>query len=335
MKKIILHVGPHKTGSTYIQKYLYLNREYLFEHGWNYPEPIELNPEVGHYGHRRLGFDETQISYYLSHSENKKVIFSSENLYLLGEDQLNKLFKAITNARFEEIIVVFYARNPIERAYSFIKELFKGGWHYTIPEFLSIYLLSPFKRKEVNYSIYLDTVKKFDPQIIIIDYEYFSKNSLLIPLLEIMEIPVDKLNLKNDIVNKGIKLEFAEMLRYLNLKSKESGYDFAEYKLFNAVRKVLSSDNELKEEIDELQNALSEYKESIIIGSFIPSALERLFSNKYSSNFYKGIHESWSKKVEINYISERWMVNKNLLKTLDKLYTKCLKVLNHASNISQ
>jgi hypothetical protein len=335
MKKLILHVGPHKTGTTYIQKYLYLNRNVLFEYGWDYPEPIELEPEVGHFGHIKLGIDESQISFYLSNSKSERIIFSSENLYIIEENKMDKLFKTITDAGFEKVIVVFYARHPVKRFYSFIKELIKGGWHYTIPEFLCIYLMAPFKRESLNYTIFLDNIKRFNPEIVIVDYEYFSKISLLTPLVEIMGIPIGSLNLKMEIVNKGIKDEFAEILRYLNLKCKAFGIFPHGYKMFNAVRKVLSSNDKLKEKINELQDVLSQYKKSITVGSFIPSALEHIFINNYSNCFYKRIHESWSKEIEISYITEEWMFNKNLLKIVDNLYKNCVKLLNDASNFTQ
>ena len=331
MGEIILHVGPHKTGSTYIQKYLYLNREVLSEHGWVYPEPIELDPTVDHYGHIKLGFDETQISYYLNHSQGKRIIFSSENLYTLENEQIGRLFKSIFDAGFKEIVVVFYARHPIERIYSMIKESIKEGWYYSIPEFLSIYLLKPFTRKEVNYTIFLDTIKKFSSKIVIVDYEHFSKTSLLLPLLELMGIPPDRFNLTNEIVNLGIKIEFAEILRWLNLKFANSGINPSGYKVFSIVRQVLLTNSKLKEKRTILQNALSQYKKSITVGSFISSSLESLLLNKYFNNFYKGAHESWDREVVIDYISEEWMLNKRLLKILDELYQNCRE---HASHIT-
>ena len=334
-RKLILHVGPHKTGTTYIQKYLYLNRHILLKHGWDYPRPIELNPNVDHYGHIKLGFDESQILYYLSNSKSENIIFSSENLYILDENKMHKLFEAIIDAEFEKIIIVIFVRNPIDRIYSNIKELIKEGWTYTIPEFLSIYLLNPIVRPETNYTIFLDKIKKIiseNVEIIIVDYEYFSKTSLLTPLIEIMKIPVNNLILKDEFVNKSLEIEFVEILRFLNAKCKEFGVDPHGYKVFSTVREFLKFDNEFKEIIEKLQNAMVAYKEIMTIGSFIPSALENILVKKYSNAFYKNIHTSWDKFIQIEFISQEWLLNKKLLDTLDILFQKIVTSLKKKPN---
>ena len=47
-KKIYLHIGTAKTGTTSLQKYLYENRNKLILDGFIYPEPYS-NPNKGQY----------------------------------------------------------------------------------------------------------------------------------------------------------------------------------------------------------------------------------------------------------------------------------------------
>jgi hypothetical protein len=50
MAKLLLHIGPQKTGSTYIQKYCFENRHHLLSLGVNYPTAGRLE-HVSPYGH--------------------------------------------------------------------------------------------------------------------------------------------------------------------------------------------------------------------------------------------------------------------------------------------
>ncbi len=42
--KVILHIGPHKTGTTSIQAFLHKNSALLYQHGFNYPQTRENGP---------------------------------------------------------------------------------------------------------------------------------------------------------------------------------------------------------------------------------------------------------------------------------------------------
>ena len=49
MNKLILHVGHGKTGSSYIQSFLALNKNMLKNNGFIYPEPNDIQKAIiGH-----------------------------------------------------------------------------------------------------------------------------------------------------------------------------------------------------------------------------------------------------------------------------------------------
>ncbi|MFM8329186.1 MAG: hypothetical protein ACKN80_02965, partial [Actinomycetales bacterium] len=53
MKKLIIHVGFHKSGTTALQESFHLNRKELEKHGVSYPE-------FGHKAHHRLAWSLSQ-----------------------------------------------------------------------------------------------------------------------------------------------------------------------------------------------------------------------------------------------------------------------------------
>jgi hypothetical protein len=100
-RRLLLHVGMHKTGSTSIQRFLFANRARLHDRGVLYPDGPFVEP--GHAAHHALawrilgrpGF--TDLSHWRAAVEfirsdaSRVVVLSSEDFSLLDTDQIKAL----------------------------------------------------------------------------------------------------------------------------------------------------------------------------------------------------------------------------------------------------
>ena len=163
MRKVVLHVGLHKTGSSAIQETGARNRNRLEEAGYYYPEfgdtrwsnhsvPLCLlfmnNPEWNHtvkgiFPEHCLREDaKTQIKQALldelHDNPQKNVLFSGEDVSLLTVEELHKL-KAFINSELEveEISVIVYVRHPVSFALSNAQEWVRAC-KKTLSEVLSL-----------------------------------------------------------------------------------------------------------------------------------------------------------------------------------------------------
>ncbi|GAA1731112.1 hypothetical protein GCM10009809_28290 [Isoptericola hypogeus] len=135
MANVFIHVGPHKTGSTYIQKQLRENAAVLAEHGVSYPD---LKSPV--YGHgalaRRLrGWGPPVTAEEMEAlTDQPTLVLSSENFVLLSEEQLRHLRATLAG---HDITVVFTLRSLTKTLPSHWQETVKHGNPQTYLEYLA------------------------------------------------------------------------------------------------------------------------------------------------------------------------------------------------------
>ncbi|WP_418275963.1 hypothetical protein ACNHYB_14045 [Isoptericola jiangsuensis] len=135
MAKVFIHVGPHKTGSTYIQKQLRQHADVLLEHGVSYPD---LGSPV--FGHgslvRRLkGWSTPVTAQELTALVDRDVlVLSSENFVLLSTEQLATLRSCFKE---HEITIVFVLRSLTEVLPSHWQETIKHGNTQTFLEYIA------------------------------------------------------------------------------------------------------------------------------------------------------------------------------------------------------
>jgi hypothetical protein len=125
-KHVVLHIGLHKTGSTYIQRALLGNRDRLRALGIDYPPESSSVP--GHSRFRNLverADGETRAATILHYSNlvrrspQETVILSSEWLSMAPRDPLLELKCALQDV---EISLVCFFRNQVDRLQSFFSE---------------------------------------------------------------------------------------------------------------------------------------------------------------------------------------------------------------------
>lgn len=143
MKKCILHVGMHKTGTSSIQRFLYENRRALDESGYYVPAAGMISPEYP--AHHNLAwelsgdgrfnaafgtcgelYDELEKS-----AGNKVVIVSSEDFVTLSRDVVKlKDFSGHLYSMGYTVEIILYVRARIDCAVSLFKELKRNKTHF-------------------------------------------------------------------------------------------------------------------------------------------------------------------------------------------------------------
>ncbi|PWJ12932.1 hypothetical protein [Jannaschia seohaensis] len=134
MKKLLLHIGPHKTASTYVQSNLVANAARLREKGVCYPRTMLVKP-----GHHEVvtrlsepgtdAFDPLlkEVAPY------ETVVLSTENFTRLEPEQIETLLGLFDGY---DIHVLFYYRDFHMLWPSHWQETIKQGGHETWPEYL-------------------------------------------------------------------------------------------------------------------------------------------------------------------------------------------------------
>src|SRR5690625_4150550 len=135
-KKLVLHIGMHKTGSTAIQASMSSSHEYLLSNGINYLSCIRMNHSTtfvslfGDEPHRyhvnvQNGVNtpkkaaalnkklKKQILYKIKNNKSEVFVISGEGLSILSEAGVKRLYSFLL-PYFDDIEVVCYIRRPLE-----------------------------------------------------------------------------------------------------------------------------------------------------------------------------------------------------------------------------
>lgn len=139
--RLVLHIGPHKTGTTAIQFALRDAAAVLEARGWHYPL---LDP--ADYAQHRLpnalarGGAEAEAMLDSMLRPGLGVILSSENFSRLQAAALARLAERL---RGWDVSVVYYQRNFLSLAYSWWQERVKHGRDEQFPEYMAKTLSFP------------------------------------------------------------------------------------------------------------------------------------------------------------------------------------------------
>jgi hypothetical protein len=151
MPRYLIHIGPHKTGTTYLQRSFEQMRPALMAHGICYP-----GCWGGSDGHHRLveqiWRDEDHIAKAEADRLNRAgagtILLSSETLSYLSDGDVRRLHAILGG---EPATIVFYCRRWSELLPSSWRELVKHGSLTTLPEFVLSCLGDPTASEVVNF----------------------------------------------------------------------------------------------------------------------------------------------------------------------------------------
>jgi hypothetical protein len=232
-KFVYLHIGQHKTATTYIQKLLAENFDVLKrEFDLLYPKTGRKGQKGGHHdfswsllgrGEYYKGKENFQIENLLQELEvnnAKNIVISAEDFEFLASEKI-KFLHQILNEDFC-VIPILYLRNWLYGAFSKWQERIKGGSTIPFSEFFDGPLqniIQNQKKVVENWSHF------FGEQIQIVIYDnlkYKRENPLIFLMEECLNIPISKNSDRLKLVlpytmNSSFSPEKVEFIKQLNI----------------------------------------------------------------------------------------------------------------------
>jgi hypothetical protein len=124
IKKIYIHIGPHKTGTTSFQKFCFQNKDILKEQGIYYPNMLMESNETEHSRLvdliqksqiKQIPSLVKEITKNINKPNNNKILFSSEKFMELAMHDVNKMQLFLDEIGKEyEVIIIYIKRNIFE-----------------------------------------------------------------------------------------------------------------------------------------------------------------------------------------------------------------------------
>jgi hypothetical protein len=294
MKNLIIHIGPHKTGSTFIQKYLFEHRELLKDHGILYGD----DRWISQYGHSEAADPAhlNDLTEYIQKLQGENLMRSTWSLLLSSENfdrwAADSIFKL--TSLFESVEIIYVFREPATVLYSHWQEYVKFGGSRTALEFIFDHFQRPTTSEIMNPSLIAD--RWFDAseacRIRVLNYDYvkITGGNLADEFFRIFLGPDFQLNANRDQENKSFRPERAELLRALNSMAISTGRS-PSVTLRNTFLKIVEDERVVRLEQFIAQNIINlninisrEYRE--VISKF--AAKYNPFSTNYiDQNFMK------------------------------------------------
>jgi hypothetical protein len=156
MPKYVIHIGPSKTGSKFLQSMLFLSRETLLANGINYPENwwtqsyhITHDPLFRLLRNKKYAQVQEPLRQ-LNSSGCRIVVLSCEGFADLSPQEFEVLRDGIDGNPIE---IVYYCRRWSDRIPSDWKQSVQMGMFATLPEFYVDFIRHAFYSGSVNYSL--------------------------------------------------------------------------------------------------------------------------------------------------------------------------------------
>ncbi len=192
MKKLILHIGVHKTGSTAIQIFLFENNEILNQQGFYMPDflygsehkPAELRYSIILKNEKKTRRFLNKIVKNAKRKSCDTVIISDEDYCKANEHNLSNV--SIFGEFFEQIEILIYCRRPDRQS--------ESGYAFCVMWESLKYSDSPERWYEdnfgKNYLFIADFYQKNIPNCKIIPVSYdFNSDRLINSFIEVCKIP--------------------------------------------------------------------------------------------------------------------------------------------------
>jgi len=322
MTKLYLHIGPHKTGSTFIQKVFFENRERVLRLGVNYPN-FGFSGQFGQHEapEKVRTLEQHQLDEYLVQFLSGEINFvSSENFDRLNSGEIQKLKQSLASV---DVRIVYYYRNHIDMLPSWWQEAVKHGSRASFHEFVLPHILRPFASNIVNPCVVLDLYADVfgKDNISIIDYNAaLQRDTILAPLLELLGIELS--GIINASVNASLKPEIVEIIRALNAIAEPNG----QLKFHNIRTLFLRKKNaeEIRGEVERLAAAIrSQMKPLRLSGGFFEHSVIAAFRKKYEACFFNELRDQLPDR-EIFVPSDTWMLTGRAVAACERIYQHIL-----------
>ncbi len=287
MKKLYLHIGIEKTGTSAIQRFLAINSQELLKNDFLYPE-IGRWHDKSHHG---IAFSITQNNLWdksivnveimlekvleeFNASKASNLIISTEVLrrYYLNDNF--EIFKQWVSKNFDELHLIIYLREQISWLSSMYNQLIKDPnvrYYKGVDEFIDEYkVMADFYSLLTSWELAL---KGIEYQIHAISYQP-KDQSVLNDFLNVLD--VDKNNFNDDehsSVNPSLKRPAFDLIRHFNK------YEIDNRKKFNS--KVVSVFDENSVPAVSGEYSILSYDLNIRLKNYFNNSNKRLL-NSYS-----------------------------------------------------
>ena len=228
-RRLILHVGPHKTGTTYIQKRLVEDRELLHERlGLLYPRAGQTF-QFGHHVvvplfHHEAAGDSSVLRELKEEVRHSRVaLLSSEKFSKLEGADFVRVREHFADC---DIRVVVYLRVRSELLVSRWGASIKHGADHSFPEYLARALVAPHASPVIDQGKLLDTVSSVfgrpSLQILIYRRDVDLYAEFVERVLESDSFAAASVG-RNEPVNVALPVHVTECIRLLNNRAKRDG----------------------------------------------------------------------------------------------------------------
>lgn len=286
MNKLFLHVGPHKTGTTSIQKFLLDNRVELFKSNLVYPKRFQTI--FGHHKFRDVAqkeaFSDEDLAFF--NDESSDFLISSEDFISLNKQNFEYLRNAFES---KQVIVLFTWRRASFKLYSIWQETVKHGGTQSFFAYYHEHLARPAQSQMLSADIKLNMFCNVfgKNNVKIIDYESSTRgNTLLQDFVSCLDLEWDPSFVtpenNSDAVNRSMKLADIEIIRALNqIFSSRHGKSGAW---------VRNKYNELTEQLEslgiaQLKEIILTFQQELTVGNyFIDHRCEKIMAEKFKNN---------------------------------------------------
>jgi hypothetical protein len=211
-KEIYIHVGPPKTGTSAVQKWLSSNPSFLKEHGIYYPShSVDINGVSSGNVRKIYDVDEAK-KFTLNKNRLSKMLdvfsVSEYTLLLLSSEfffrRINELKVHMPKAKF-----IVYVRNPME-----VKE---SNYNQSVKRHFQLEKINATRSNRLPNMARLveftDTYGAQDVYLRPYDVNYFKRGNIVSDLLSVIDIDA---NITLPIVNNSYQLEALEFKRWFN-----------------------------------------------------------------------------------------------------------------------
>ena len=220
LKTLFLHVGPHKTGTTLLQKFMKDNQKSLSQSGLFYPYRFMM-----FFGHHELQkkinvrkLSAEDLAFINQHPQN--LLFSSENFIFLGERDFDYIRESFSS---RQIKIIYSWRRSSYKLYSIWQEYIKHGGTQDFFSYYHEHLSRPVSSPQLSPEIKLNMLSRVfgKENLIILDYDTSLKNNSLVEdFLKTVNILPSPLFIRDDdnpqARNQSKDIEDIEIIKSLN-----------------------------------------------------------------------------------------------------------------------
>lgn len=224
MNKVFLHIGPHKTGSTFLQRMFVKNRGHLLNHNILYPK-CGQEFLFGHFNLVHYYKKEEDLKGEFDLENFKREVDTTANVLLSSEDFIRLNLEELKSLKslFQEKswTVIYYRRNWNDLLESVWSETLKRGSHLSFKEYIDSKEYKSADYFKLNHSENLKLFSKVfgKENIRVLDYDLIEnsdENLFNHFLSEILEVEDARCEVENKRYNTRLSLITLTYLALLN-----------------------------------------------------------------------------------------------------------------------